>query len=97
MWLDLLTSAKDRPIPALLAINKSEILDPWSDASVTHIVELYLPNFTAGVAVSALTGEQVDEFFFEAASIACAANTGIADLVPGILSEDAPPPESKCC
>jgi hypothetical protein len=95
-WLNPLTCANDRPIPALLAINKSHILDPWADATVTQAIEMHRPNFAAAFAVSAFRYGQVGELFLEAARVACAASAGVADRIPGILSEDAPPPESKC-
>jgi hypothetical protein len=45
-------------------------MDPWTDDSMSKLIELYKPNFITVFCVSAVSGDQVSELFTEAARIA---------------------------
>jgi small GTP-binding protein len=93
VWLELLAQTDEVPIPALLAVNKSDVRDPWQDEGIVKSIELYRENFLTVFAVSAATGDQVDELFGEAARIAGADMDGVQEQEIMAVSRS----ESKCC
>jgi small GTP-binding protein len=68
-WLDLLANTQEDQIPALLAVNKSDLQDPWLHDAMAKLIELYRGSFVTVFCVSAMTGDQVSELFEEAARI----------------------------
>jgi small GTP-binding protein len=95
-WLDLLAAAQEKPISALLAVNKSDLQDPWADETLSKAIELYRESFLTVFAVSAVSGDQVSELFCEAARIAEESHRAESDVVPSPLSES-PDKSQTCC
>jgi Ras-related protein Rab-22 len=93
-WLDLLVSTQPRPIPAIFAVNKSDLVDPWADESCSALIELYRSSFVTVFAVSALSGDQVTELFTEAARIAEFTTVALPSTGKGIAAEAK---DGQCC
>jgi small GTP-binding protein len=68
-WLELVSSAQEPPIPAILAVNKFDLVDE-SDDKLTNLIELYKGHFTSLFCVSAITDLNVDCLFREAVLVA---------------------------
>jgi small GTP-binding protein len=93
-WLELLSQTEEDPIPALLAINKCDVKDPWTDDALCRAIELYRASFVTVFSVSALSGDQVSELFAEAARLADAADTPRMGAVSRSLHSEN---DAKCC
>jgi small GTP-binding protein len=93
-WLELLDGAHQDSVPAIMAINKCDLKDPWTDDAIAGLVERHRARFVTVFAASAVTGDQVAELFQEAARIAefpPAARTEPTSAVEEKLEE------RKCC
>jgi small GTP-binding protein len=95
-WVNLLNSAQESSIPALLAINKSDLRDPWADEAFSSAIERHRHRFVTTFVVSARNGEQVSELFEEAARLANQGRTVAADLIPSIVPTERQR-DSDCC
>jgi small GTP-binding protein len=72
-WLELLTSAEQTPIPAILAVNKMDLKE--DEEKLANSIDLFRSHFVAVYCVSALTGENVEGLFTESIKIASRAPT----------------------
>jgi small GTP-binding protein len=95
-WLELLSCSAETPIAALLAVNKSDLADPWADEALSKAIELYRASFLTVFAVSAMYGDQVSELFSEAARIADASHGADSDMLPRPVCEE-PRKSQSCC
>lgn len=68
-WLELLSSVQDT-IPAILAINKSDLLNGDQEEEIVKVIELYKEYFQELYIVSASSGDNVDQLFKKAAQVA---------------------------
>jgi small GTP-binding protein len=93
-WLDLLGSTQVESIPAILAVNKIEILDPASDEELEKLIAMYGSHFVAVFYVSAATGERVDELFSEVGRIA---DSESVETSANALAQKEEPGASGCC
>jgi Ras-related protein Rab-6A len=92
MWLDLLKTTQEDPIPAIFAINKTDLVDTTSE-EFTRLVDPYLEGFVSVFYVSAMTGDNVDSLFGESAKIADRSETESENHVHP-EAENVP---KKCC
>lgn len=69
-WLELLGSVQAEPIPAVLAINKSDLMSEEQEEETAKAIDLYRPYFQGIYLVSALSGDNVPELFKAAAKAA---------------------------
>jgi small GTP-binding protein len=92
-WLELLESTQDELIPAILCVNKCDLMDPLTDEATAQLIALYTSQFMSVFYASARTGEQIDELFAEAAKV--------ADTMSGVVTTElvilAEKHENKCC
>jgi small GTP-binding protein len=89
-WTEMITETIGGPIGTVLAVNKSDLRDPWEDAQLCRRMEGFRKAFSGVFAVSAKTGINVDLLFAEAVTIANqAGGVGKTDCVRV--------EESKCC
>jgi small GTP-binding protein len=95
-WFDVVGASPAAPIPALLAVNKADLGDPWTDDKFRQLIELYQSNFVTVFIVSALTGEQVSELFREAARLADETHSETSDEQNSRLTLP-PSVDNKCC
>jgi small GTP-binding protein len=95
-WLEILGISEEKPIPALLAVNKIDFRDPWGDDTLSKAIESNRSRFVTVFAVSAATGQDVEELFREAVRIA---DTSISEQKDAnespILIQSSE--QSKCC
>jgi small GTP-binding protein len=92
-WLDLISGTQEEPIPSILAVNKSDVLDPLTADEPAKLIDLYRSHFEGFFCVSALSGAQVDDLFKEAARVAGT----IPDIMTHQLTEPEGPARLKCC
>jgi GTPase SAR1 family protein len=92
-WLELISGTQEEPIPSILAVNKSDVLDPLTEGEPAKLTELYRSHFEGFFCVSALSGAQVDDLFKEAARVAGA----IPDIMTHELTEPEGLEKAKCC
>jgi small GTP-binding protein len=95
-WLKMIVPSEEEAIPVLLAVNKSDLRDPWTDNSLRNVIELYESRFEGVFIVSAVTGEQVSQLFQEAARLADVRDIGQPD--EEVTLQAPPPPDvMQCC
>jgi small GTP-binding protein len=69
-WLRMVRDTLTEPIGIVLAVNKSEIREPWGDQELAPLMEKQRDVFVGVFAVSAKMGTNVDLLFQEAARVA---------------------------
>lgn len=69
-WMSMLRETISEQIGVLLAVNKSDLKDPWDDEELTALIETHKQSFGGVFAVSAKNGTNVDLLFQEAARVA---------------------------
>jgi small GTP-binding protein len=95
IWLDLLNSAQEEPVRAVLAINKTDLKDPLSP-DLLPLYEHYKGSFVASFFVSALTGDNVEHLFRHVARIAARARCD-TDSETTATPVDQEEPKNSCC
>jgi small GTP-binding protein len=93
-WLELLGATQVESIPAVLAVNKTDILDPNADEELERLITMYHSHFAAVFYVSAATGERVDELFSAVAMIADSDGVDTAAKAPATSNEQN---TGRCC
>jgi small GTP-binding protein len=92
-WLELLGSKQDELIPAILCVNKCDLMDPLTDEATAKLIALYTSQFMSIFYASARTGEQIDELFAEAAKVSDSITTAVTTELVILAEKD----EDKCC
>lgn len=93
-WLELLASVQAEPIPAVLAINKSDMMNSEQEEQMTKTIELYRPYFQSFFLVSAFSGDNVTELFKAAAKAAEATPSAQEMVFPTMVEGKS---EQSCC
>jgi small GTP-binding protein len=100
-WLELLNSAQEEPVQAVLAVNKIDLIDPLSP-EISRLVETQKRGFSSCFFVSAATGDNVKHLFMEVARLAARARSGTDIEDTGNGDTESPPvqaalPSNSCC